>query len=194
MTALIIISGPPCAGKSTLATRLREELRWPLLAKDSFKELLFDGLGWSDRAWSKKLSQASYALLFNVAAEVLRAGQHCIIEGNFRWRENDGRFGSLLRPDLQVIQICCTAPLPVLVARLHGRIAAGQRHPGHLDGQTAAEVEGELARLSQPLPIAGAQLSFDSSNAEPGAVQLLIAAVRSLLAGIDRTQRPFEPS
>src|ERR1044071_2065080 len=188
MTALIIISGPPCAGKSTLATRLREELRWPLLAKDSFKELLFDSVGWSDRAWSKKLSQASYALLFNVAAEVLQAGQHCIMEGNFRWRENDGRFGSLLRPDLQVTQICCTAPVPVLVARLHGRIAAGQRHPGHLDAATAAEMESELARLSQPLPIAGAQLAFDSSHVEPQAMNLLIAAVRGLLAGTDRAQ------
>jgi len=183
MSALIIISGPPCAGKSTVANRLREQLKWPLLAKDSFKELLYDSVGWRDRAWSRTLSQASYALLFNVAAEVLHAGQHCIIEGNFRWRENDGRFGSLLRPDLHVLQICCTAPLQILVARLHRRVAGGQRHPGHLDADTVAELESELAQFSQPLPIAGAQLSFDSSHPEPQAMNVLVAAVRELLAG-----------
>ena len=182
MTALIIISGPPCAGKSTVASRLRQELKWPLLAKDAFKELLFDSVGWRDRAWSRKLSQASYAVLFNAAAEMLHAGQPCIIEGNFRWRENDGRFGSLLRPDLQVIQVCCTAPLPVLMARLHGRVAAGQRHPGHLDAETMPEFEGELARFSQPLPIAGAQLSFDSSRTEPQVLNTLVSAIRELLA------------
>ncbi len=181
MSALIIIGGPPCAGKSTLANRLREDLEWPLLAKDAIKELLFDSLGWSDRAWSRKLSQASYALLFNMAAEMIHAGQSCILEGNFRWRENSARFGSLLRPDLQVIQICCTAPLQVLVARLHGRVAAGQRHPGHLDAATLDEIEAELGRLSQPLPIAGMQLTFDSSQAEPPVVKRLIDTVRESL-------------
>jgi predicted kinase len=181
MSALIIVSGPPCAGKSTLANRLRDELKWPLLAKDSIKELLFDSLGWQDRAWSRKLSEASYALLFNTAAELLRAGQRCILEGNFRWRETDARFGSLLHPDLRVIQVCCTAPIAVLSARLHSRVAAGQRHPGHLDALTVDELDAELARFNQPLPIAGPQISFDSSQSEPLAIARLIGAVRELL-------------
>ena len=181
MSALIIVSGPPCAGKSTLANRLREELGWPLLAKDSIKELLFDSVGWHDRAWSRKLSEASYAVLFNVAAELLRAGQHCVIEGNFRWRDTAGRFGSLLWPELRVVQICCTAPLAVLSARLHSRIAAGQRHPGHLDAATVQEIEGELARFNQPLPIAGPQLVFDSTQPERMAVDKVLEALRALL-------------
>jgi predicted kinase len=181
MSALIIVSGPPCAGKSTLANRLREELKWPLLAKDSIKELLFDSLGWQDRTWSRKLSEASYALLFNTAAELLHAGQRCILEGNFRWRETAGRFASLLRPELRVIQVCCTAPFAVLSARLHGRVAAGQRHPGHLDALTVGELEAELPCFSQPLPIAGPLISFDSSQREPSAVVNLVAAVREML-------------
>ena len=181
MSALIIVSGPPCAGKTTLANYLREQLRWPLLAKDSIKELLFDSVGWQDRAWSRKLSEASYAVLFNMAAELVHAGQRCILEGNFRWRDTSGRFGSLLRPELNVVQVCCSAPLPVLSARLHSRVAAGQRHPGHLDAATVSEMEAELARFSQPLPIAGAQLVFDSTQPERLALTQLLQAVRPLL-------------
>jgi predicted kinase len=181
MSALIIVSGPPCAGKSTLANRLREELKWPLLAKDPIKELLFDSVGWRDRAWSRKLSEASYAMLFNVAAELMHAGQRCIIEGNFRWRETARRFGSLLRPELRVVQICCTAPLSVLSARLHTRIAAGHRHPGHLDVATVQEIEAELPSFNQPLPIAGSQLVFDSTQPERLAMDKLLESVRALL-------------
>jgi len=79
------------------------------------------------------------------------------------------------------VQISCSAPLPVLSARLHSRVAAGQRHPGHLDAATVSEIEAELARFSQPLPIAGPQLLFDSTQPEPLALTQCLAAVRALL-------------
>jgi len=52
---LIIISGPPGTGKTTLGKRMANELHLPFVNKDSIKELLFDHLGWHDRAWSRKL-------------------------------------------------------------------------------------------------------------------------------------------
>jgi predicted kinase len=61
---LVIVSGPPCSGKTTLARWLAKELALPLIAKDNIKELLFDHLGWSDRAWSKKLGRATYPLIY----------------------------------------------------------------------------------------------------------------------------------
>ncbi|MFZ4462043.1 MAG: AAA family ATPase [Patescibacteria group bacterium] len=41
---LIIITGLPCTGKTTLGRKLAEELRLPFVSKDDFKELLFDDL------------------------------------------------------------------------------------------------------------------------------------------------------
>ena len=54
-TPLIIVTGPPASGKTGLARRFAADLRLPLICRDDFKEKLFDTLGWSDRAWSKRL-------------------------------------------------------------------------------------------------------------------------------------------
>lgn len=60
-SVLIIVLGPPCAGKTTLARRIAQEFQLPLIAKDDIKESLFDSLGWRDREWSKKLGRATFA-------------------------------------------------------------------------------------------------------------------------------------
>ena len=78
---LIIISGPPCTGKTTLAEKIAAKFRLPLINKDGIKETLFDTLGVGDRGWSSKLSVASYALLHYMAESVVKAGTSLIVEG-----------------------------------------------------------------------------------------------------------------
>jgi 2-phosphoglycerate kinase len=50
---LVIITGPPAAGKTTLGRQLAGALSLPFIHKDGIKEILFDVLGWRDRAWSR---------------------------------------------------------------------------------------------------------------------------------------------
>lgn len=47
--SLIIITGLPGTGKTTLGRKLAEEFRLPFISKDDIKEFLFDNLGWKDR-------------------------------------------------------------------------------------------------------------------------------------------------
>lgn len=153
MSSIIVICGAPAAGKTTLARTLRDALGWPLFAKDDIKEVLFDSLGWSDRAYSKQVSAAAYAVMFATATELARANQSCILEGNFRWRERQSSFGALASlPGMRMLQVFVTAHPDVLAARFETRGA--RRHPGHADQESLEEIVRELREEpAQPLPL-----------------------------------------
>ena len=176
---LIVVTGLPCSGKSMLAAELRERSGWPLLAKDAFKETLFATLGIRDRDWSRRLSQASYALMFRMADELLGRGQSLILEGNFRAADHDDTFARLLaqRP-VETVQILCSAEPAVLRQRLQERASRGQRHPGHRDQETLAELEAEAAAGPfRPLALQGPCLQWDSSHPDAQSLAALLAGV-----------------
>ncbi len=83
--ALVIVSGAPASGKSSLARRLAHDLRLPLLSKDELKECLADALGApADVAGSTRLGTAAHGFLYRVAEALLAAGCRVIVESNFR--------------------------------------------------------------------------------------------------------------
>lgn len=61
------------SGKSTLAAALASLLDLPLIAKDRFKEILFDALGVGDMEWSRRLGAAAVALQFDAMRTVRSA-------------------------------------------------------------------------------------------------------------------------
>ena len=94
-TILIVVTGPSCSGKTTLAAQLGRDLSLPVIHRDVLKETLFDTLGWRDRAWSRALGGASYDLLFSVLESFLQAGSPCIVESNFEVGRASSRLKSL---------------------------------------------------------------------------------------------------
>ena len=50
---VIIPNGKPCTGKSYYLQKLSKDLDLTYIARDEFKELLFDDLGIADQEWSK---------------------------------------------------------------------------------------------------------------------------------------------
>ena len=124
---VVVVTGPPASGKTTNARELAKRLRLPLIAKDTIKEALFDGLGTGDLAWSQRLGGATYRTMLALAEESVAVGASLVFEGNLvRGSELETRLAAL---PARFVQVHCNAPLEVLVERYASR----ERHPGHVD-------------------------------------------------------------
>jgi predicted kinase len=157
---LVVITGMPAAGKTTLAQALSEALGLPLVTKDDIKEELYDALGVGDVEWSQRLGKASYALIFAFCRTLLARGQSVIAEANFFAGTDEERFAEL--PPHRLIQVHCTAPFNVLLARWEGR---PDRHPGHLDRERAAELRQRFQEgIHRPLALPGELIEVDTSQ------------------------------
>lgn len=163
---LVVVTGPPGSGKTTLARRLAPQLGIGLLTKDDLKVIMYDTLGWGGRKVDRATSDAAYELMFHVAQMQLAVGGALMLEANFR-----APAAKRLRPLIEahraaVVQIWCTAPREALVERLRDRTVSRLRHPGHADDETFQDLEGLLSSgvvLDLPGPVYGVDTARESA-------------------------------
>ena len=181
---LIIVTGPPAAGKTTLGRRLAGALALPFIHKDGLKETLFDVLGWRDRAWSRQLGAASSELLYYIAEALLTARKSLMIESNFDPKFAVSKLLELkARLNLETVQIQCTASRDILLERFKKRSEGGERHPGHLDHLYFAEFSAEeYTQRDYALAIGGLQIQVDTTDFQQ-------EGVNSILEQIQKYQR-----
>lgn len=154
---IVIVTGPPAAGKTTVARGLAVRLRLPLIAKDTIKEALFDGLGAGDLAWSQRLGEATYLAMLGLAVESVAAGASLVLEANFS-RGGESRLAAL---PARFVQVHCSAPLEVLVERYRSR----ERHPGHVDSERIDALrEAVETGRHDPLGLPGETIRIDTTQ------------------------------
>jgi uncharacterized protein len=152
---LLIITGLPGTGKTTLARELARRHALPLICKDTIKEPLLDML--AERAASRELSNIAFAVMFSMARELLALGESLILEGNFRAGEHEVPLRAALpEPAPAIIQVLCTAEEQERRSRLLHRATDPGRHPGHRDAQQLGPVAACAAFLELP----GERLSY----------------------------------
>ncbi|HEX2179669.1 MAG TPA: AAA family ATPase [Actinomycetota bacterium] len=181
---LVVVTGPPGAGKTSIARPLAVRLGLPLFCKDDLKEILFEALGWGDRATSRSYSDAAYEILFHLTEQELAARRSLMIEANFR-PETATRLGAIGRSHpFFAVQIRCFAARPVLEARLTRRAHEPLRHPGHVDSETVSELDAMLAS-GQALALGGPVLEVDTTGPEPVDCDELAQRVKALIDASD---------
>ena len=124
---VILVTGLPAAGETTVSRALSEALTLPLLSKDAIKESLFDVLGVRDREWSLRLGAAANSVLWALLS-------HCPEGAIVDIWLDPIRDAGLSQQGLAqagvktAFEIICDCPAEVAAQRYASRI----RHPGHL--------------------------------------------------------------
>jgi predicted kinase len=170
---LVVVTGMPSSGKTTVAEGLARQLRLPLIAKDEIKQSLYESLGADDVASSGRLGAAAYTLIFALARAMLASGVSAIVEANF-FRDQEHEFAAL--PPHRLMQLHCEAPLTVLLERYANR----SRHAGHHD---AEKIKGLPERFESgahsPLRLPGELIQLDT--AQPVELDAVAGRIRTLL-------------
>jgi predicted kinase len=164
---VVLVSGAPGSGKTSLAAPLAAELGFALLGKDRIKETLHDALGApeADLAWSRRLGGAAMELLWALAADAPAV----VLEANFRPRSayERSRISALCpRP----VEVNCVCPPELAVRRYAERAATC--HPVHVVTSLSPDL---LAEFDRPVGI-GDLITVDTTG--PVDVAALAGRVR----------------
>jgi predicted kinase len=167
---VVLVSGAPGAGKSTLAAPLARALDLPLLGKDTIKERLADSLpdpNGDPMAWSRALGGAAMELIWTLAAKAPAV----MLEANFRPHSAYER-EKLLGLNAAIVEVYCRVP-PQEAARRYGARSDGpDRHATHTLRHLSPEL---LAEFDRPVGL-GALIEVDTT--QPVDVQAVAQAVR----------------
>jgi predicted kinase len=174
---LVVVTGPPASGKSSIARELAERLRIPFLSKDEIKERLYDELG-SGEEREDALERAATAILYSVARSNLKVGVSVLVESNFD-RETDT--APLRDLATRIVQVHCGGDPDELARHFAERSARGDRHPGHDDDpQDAEELRHKIESGHwDPLDLPGELIRVDASR---GHVDVASIAGRSVFS------------
>jgi predicted kinase len=163
--AVVVVTGYPATGKTSLAEHLARDLGFPLVYKDMIKEQLFDVLGTGDADWSHLLGRASMAVLYAQMRAILGAGVGVVAEANFDAELGGRDLRAVLREfEVPVCQVVLQAAPDELVRRAKERAEKGERHPGHNEQYVIAELEKMVATPYQAPDVPGECFQVDVTD------------------------------
>ena len=165
---LIVVTGAPGSGKTTIAVPLARRLGVSLIAKDELKEALWEHLGPGDRDRFLAYGRASYPLMLLIARLMLVSGTSAMMEANFTPKWAAVELGQLQAvAPFRFVQILCRADLGTCVARYRQRAETDRRHPMHRVGveETLASLEERLrdGLWDKPIPLDGELFAVDTN-------------------------------
>jgi predicted kinase len=145
--ALIIVSGPPGSGKTTLAHQIARAVGCPAVCRDEIKEGMVYATPGFVGGTGDDLTRRTLPVFFEVIELLLKSGVTTVAEAAFQdhvWRPNLEPL--LASADLRIVQ--CTVSPEVAVERRLRRTAAEPTRRAHPDGH----VPEEFRRLALDAP------------------------------------------
>ena len=176
MPPLVIVCGPPAAGKTTLAQRLSHDFELPVISKDLLKEAMMDHLG-----GTREVGRAAFAAQFAVARALLESGNGLVLEGAFFINQTEIA-GLAVLGDAVSVNLSCT--IAELERRYSERQSGGHRHPSHRGLEALADLRERIAAGAYGIPDLGRPyLEVDTTDGFEPPIGKIVTWVRSNLAG-----------
>lgn len=124
---LIILTGAPASGKSSLSKALSERTSIEFVSKDDLKIGLFEQYGFTSHDQKKSLSKLSEKMLYERIKDSILKQRDIIVDNNFK---NYDIIRSYLHDYCNVTVYCiyCVASSDILAKRYNERITSGNRH------------------------------------------------------------------
>jgi predicted kinase len=142
---LVVVSGPPGSGKTTLAHQLARLVGCPAICRDEIKEGLVHAVGDVGPGRDDDLSRAANQVFFTVLATLLRAGVTTVAEAAFQQRLWHPGLEPL-RPLARIRIVHCAVDPEVALQRSLRRRTQNPNRRAHAD-PTAADAASYLERL-----------------------------------------------
>jgi predicted kinase len=174
---LVLISGAPGSGKTTLGWELARALHVPFVSRDAMKTGLHVTHRSEDPADVWRFAERAFDDFFEVLA-LLAAKEISVVAEAALHHDRAAAPIDALATVADLVHVALVTPTEVAVARYRHRADSGERHPAHNDSAFAAEMEAgtrdlRAYRLDLPHPT----IAVDASDGYAPALDAIVAFV-----------------
>lgn len=125
---LIILTGAPASGKSSIAEAVGAKLGIDVISKDGYKIELFEKYGFTNHAEKKKLSIEGEKIMHDTIKDYVNKNVDLIVDNNFKHFNTVREILNQADVDVELKCVYCIADYDVLAKRYNERISSGNRH------------------------------------------------------------------
>jgi predicted kinase len=161
---VIVVSGPPGTGKTTLAHRVAAAIGCPAICRDEIKEGMAHATPGFVPGPGDPLTMRTLSTFFDVIGLLVGRGTTVVAEAAFQDRLwNPGLTPLLSRADVRIIH--CVIPADLALARINARSAANPNRGAHEDAQIGDDARLRTHNAFQPVDLPVPTLTVDTSTA-----------------------------